>query len=325
MTPPTGWCVADNTPFAETQFNTGYGGITNGAVVSWPKGIKATGEIRSQYHHVMDVAPTILEAIGLPHPSIVNGTPQEPIEGVSMLSSFDDAQAPSAHTVQHYEFAGNRGIYKDGWYANVTHKLPWEPKPRATLSEDHWQLYNTAEDFACAIDVSAEYPEKLKEMQAAFLEEAVKYNVLPLDDRFNERMVPSIAGRPDIMAGRTSPTVYPGMIGMPDNAFIDVKNKSSAITADLEIPPGGASGVILAQGGMHGGWSLYVKENRLKYAYNFMGAVTTIASDEPLPTGPSPSTTILPMTATGWARAAPGRSRSTEPPSPPAGSSAPRR
>ena len=286
MTPPTGWCIADNTPFAETQFNTGYGGITNGAVISWPKGIKARGEIRSQYHHVMDVAPTVLEAIGLPQPTMVNGVPQKPMEGVSMRNSFDDAQAKSAHTVQHYEFAGNRGIYKDGWYANVTHKLPWQPKPVGPISEDRWQLYNTAEDHGCANDLATKEPEKLKEMQAAFLEEALKYNVLPLDDRFNERMVPSIAGRPDIMEGRTSLTLYPGMIAMPDNAFIDVKNKSSAITADLEIPASGASGVILAQGGMHGGWSLYVKDNTPKFAYNFMGTVTTIASGERLPAGP---------------------------------------
>jgi arylsulfatase A-like enzyme len=286
MTPPTGWCIADNTPFAETQFNTGYGGITNGAVISWPKGIKAKGEIRSQYYHVMDIAPTVLEAVGLPQPAMVHGVSQKPMEGVSMRNSFDDAQAKSAHTVQYYEFTGNRGIYKDGWYANVTHKLPWQAKAGCSISEDPWQLYNTAEDHSCAHDVAAKYPEKLKQMQAAFLEEARKYNVLPLDERMHERFVSSLAGRPDILEGRTSLTVYPGMIGMPDNAFIDVKNKSSAITADLEIPASGASGVILAQGGMHGGWSLYVKDNRPKFAYNFVGTVTTVASDERLPPGP---------------------------------------
>jgi len=147
-------------------------------------------------------------------------------------------------------------------------------------------LYSTAEDHGCANDLAAKEPEKLKEMQAAFLQEALKYKVLPLDDRFNERMVPSIAGRPGIMEGRTSFTLYPGMIAMPDNAFIDVKNKSSAITADLEIPASGASGVILAQGGMHGGWSLYVKDNAPRFAFNFMGTVTTIASGERLPAGP---------------------------------------
>jgi arylsulfatase A-like enzyme len=286
MTPPIGWSIADNTPFTETQFNTGYGGITNGAVISWPTAIKARGEIRNQYHHVNDIAPTVLEAIGLPQPRIVDGFPQKPMEGASMLNSFDDAQAKSAHTVQYYEFAGNRGIYKDGWYATTQHKLPWEAKPRGPLNQDRWELYNTAEDFGCANDLAAQEPDKLTEMQATFLEEALKYNVLPLDDRFAERMVSSIAGRPDLMDGRTSLTVFPGMVGLKENAFIDVKNRSSSITADLEIPPSGASGVIVAQGGMHSGWSLYVKDNRPMFAYNFLGAVTTIAAEERLPSGP---------------------------------------
>jgi arylsulfatase A-like enzyme len=285
MTPPLGWAIADNAPFAYCQFSTAYGGTTNGTVIHWPKAISAKGEIRPQYHHLIDIAPTVLEAAGLPQPKIVNGTPQKPIEGVSMAYTFKDAQAKSRHTVQYAEFAGNRGIYKDGWYALALHKVPWESQPRSTFDQDKWELYNTAEDFSCAVDVAAKYPDKLKELQAAFLAEAVKYNVLPLDDRTQERFNSVIAGRPDLLAGRKSLAVYPGMVGMKENAFINVKNQSHSITADVEIPKSGAAGVILAQGGAHGGWSLYVKDGTPKFAYNYFGAVTTIASTEPLPAG----------------------------------------
>jgi arylsulfatase A-like enzyme len=285
MTPPLGWAIADNAPFAYCQFATAYGGTTNGVVIQWPKAIKAKGEIRTQYHHLIDIAPTILQAAGLPEPRVVNGTPQKPMEGVSMAYTFNDAQAKSHHTVQYAEFAGNRGIYKDGWYALTLHRVPWEPQPRSTFDEDKWELYNTAEDFSGAIDLAAKNPEKLKEMQAAFLTEAVKYNVLPLDDRTQERFNPAIAGRPDLLEGRTSLTVYPGMIGMKENAFINTKNRSHSITADVDIPKTGAAGVILAQGGVHGGWSFYVKDGEPKFAYNYLGAVTTLTSGERLPAG----------------------------------------
>jgi arylsulfatase A-like enzyme len=285
MTPPLGWAIADNAPFAYCQFATAYGGTTNGVVVHYPKGIKAKGEVRPQYHHLIDVAPTVLEAAGLPQPKVVNGTSQKPIEGVSMVYSFSDGAAKSPHTVQYAEFAGNRGIYKDGWYALTLHSVPWERQPRTTFDQDKWELYNTTDDFSGAIDLAAKNPEKLKEMQAAFLTEAVKYNVLPLDDRTQARFNPAIAGRPDLMAGRTSLTVYEGMVGMKENAFINTKNSSYAITADVEIPQVGASGVILAQGGIHSGWSFYVEKGKPKFAYNYLGDVTTIASMDGLPTG----------------------------------------
>lgn len=286
MTVPAGWSIADNTPFAYSQFHTQYGGTTNGAIVSWPKSIQAQGEIRNQYYHLIDVAPTVLEAAGLPQPKTVNGVPQKPIEGMSMLDSFTNAQAKSAHTVQYYEIFGNRGIYKDGWYAATLHKVAWEAKPRSSYPEDQWQLFNTAEDFSCSVDLAAKEPAKLKEMQELFIAEAIKHNVLPLDDRVQVRLNATIAGRPDYMGGRKSLTVYPGMIGMKENAFIDVKNQSSSITADLDLAQSGASGVILAQGGAHSGWSLYVKDGKPMFAYNFLGTVTTIASNEQLPTGP---------------------------------------
>ena len=285
MTPPLGWAIADNAPFAYCQFATAYGGTTNGVVVHYPKGIKAKGEVRPQYHHLIDVAPTVLEAAGLPQPKVVNGSSQKPIEGVSMVYSFSDGAAKSPHTVQYAEFAGNRGIYKDGWYALTLHSVPWERQPRTTFDQDKWELYNTTDDFSGAIDLAAKNPEKLKEMQAAFLTEAVKYNVLPLDDRTQARFNPAIAGRPDLMAGRTSLTVYEGMVGMKENAFINTKNSSYAITADVEIPQVGASGVILAQGGIHSGWSFYVEKGKPKFAYNYLGDVTTIASMDGLPTG----------------------------------------
>jgi arylsulfatase len=187
--------------------------------------------------------------------------------------------------LQYFEFSGNRGIYKDGWYATALHKVAWEPQPRGPYEQDKWELFNTADDFSCAIDLSSKYPRKLKEMQAAFLTEAVKYNVLPLDDRVYERFNAALAGRPDLMGPRTSLTVYEGMVGMKENAFINVKNRSSSITADVEVPASGAAGVIIAQGGLHAGWSLYVKDGKPKFAYNFLGTVTTIPSAERLPTG----------------------------------------
>jgi arylsulfatase A-like enzyme len=285
MTPPIGWAIADNTPFAYAQGNTSYGGTTNGVVVYWPKAIKAKGEVRFQYHHLIDIAPTVLQAAGLPQPKVVNSTPQSPMEGVSMVYSFRDAQAMSPHTVQYAEFQGNRGIYKDGWYATSLHKVAWEAKPRSSFDQDKWELFNTTEDFSCALDLSAKNPDKLKEMQAAFLTEAVKYNVLPLDDRVYERFNPAVAGRPDLMAGRTSLTVYEGMVGMKENAFINTKNSSYSITAVVEAPQSTASGVILAQGGLHAGWSFYVKDGKPKFAYNFLGNVTTIASADSLPAG----------------------------------------
>jgi arylsulfatase len=285
MTPPLGWAIADNAPFAYCQFSTAYGGTTNGVVIHYPKGIRAKGEIRPQYYHLIDIAPTVLEAAGLPQPKNVSGVPQSPMEGVSMVYSFSDATGKSPHTVQYAEFAGNRGIYKDGWYALTLHRVPWESQPRTTFDKDKWELYNTTDDFSGAIDLSAKYPDKLKELQDAFLTEAVKYNVLPLDDRTQARFNPAIAGRPDVMGGRTSLTVYTGMVGMKENAFINTKNSSYSITADVEVPETEATGVILAQGGLHSGWSFYVKGGKPKFAYNYLGSVSTIASADTLPAG----------------------------------------
>jgi arylsulfatase len=282
-----GWAVAGDTPFEWTkQVASSYGGTRNGMVVHWPKGIAAKGEVRSQWHHVIDIAPTILEAASLPEPTSVNGTLQTPIEGVSMLYSFADATAPSHHTTQYFEIFGNRAIYQDGWLAGTVHRAAWEFKPRRPLEQDIWELYDTRADFSLANDLAAKNPEKLKELQELFLSEAVKYSVLPIDDRTVERVNAAMVGRPDLMAGRKSLTVYQGMIGMSENAFINTKNRSHMISAEVEIPTKGANGVILAQAGRFGGWSLYLKGGKPMYTYNWIGLHRyTIAAKQAVPAG----------------------------------------
>ncbi|CAI4032098.1 Sulfatase precursor [Nitrospira tepida] len=282
-----GWAVAGDTPFTWTkQVASNFGGTRNGLVIHWPKGIKAKGEVRTQFHHVIDVAPTVLQAAGLPEPKVVNGTVQASIEGVSMAYTFDGAKAKSRHRVQYFEIGGNRAIYADGWFAATVHSVPWEPKPRATLLEDKWELYDTRNDFSLSNDLAARIPKKLKELQGLFLKEAVKYHVLPIDDRRVERLNPAIAGRPDLMGSRTSLTVYEGMTGMSENVFINTKNRSHTITAEVEISEGGANGVILAQAGRFGGWSLYLKDGKPVYTYNFLGLERfNIAAAQPLTPG----------------------------------------
>jgi arylsulfatase len=284
-----GWAVAGDAPFAWTkQIASSYGGSRNGMVIHWPKGIAAKGELRTQWQHVIDVAPTILEVAGLPEPKIVNGTPQIPIQGVSMVYTFADPKADSRHTTQYFEILGNRAIYHDGWLAGTVHRAAWEFKPRTTFDNDTWELYDTRTDFSLANDLAAQNPEKLRELQDLFFEEAVKYSVLPLDDRVLERMNPATAGRPDLMAGRTSLTVYQGMTGMSENVFINLKNRSHAITAEVEIPPNGSDGVILAQAGRFGGWSLYVKDGKPAYTYNWLGLQQyTVTATQALPAGKS--------------------------------------
>ncbi len=267
-----GWSVALNAPFGWMKQVAGdFGGTRNGLVVSWPKGIKASNEIRTQFGHVIDVAPTVLEAAGLPEPRVVNGTPQIPIEGVSMVYTFDDARAKDRHTTQYFEIAGNRAIYHDGWLARTIHRAPWEQVPRRPLENDTWELYDVRADFSLANDLAAQHPQKLAGMQALFLQEAGKYHVLPMDDRTLQRAIAANVGRPDLMAGRSSLTLAEGMTGMMENVFISVKNKSKTITAEVEVPEGGANGTIIAQGGRFGGWSLYVKDGVPGYDYNFLG------------------------------------------------------
>ena len=282
-----GWSVALNAPFGwMKQVASDFGGTRNGMVVHWPKGIKAKNEIRTQFSHVIDVAPTVLEAAGLPEPKSVNGALQIPMEGVSLVDTFNDAQAKERHVTQYFEIAGNRAIYHDGWLARTIHRAPWEQEVRNPLQSDVWELYDTRADFSLANDLAAKQPEKLAQMQALFMKEAQKYHVLPLDDRLFERALASAVGRPDLMAGRTSLTLAEGMAGMMENVFINVKNKSKSITAEVEVPASGANGTILAQGGRFGGWSLYVKDGIPAYDYNFLGLTrASIAGTKPLAPG----------------------------------------
>ena len=282
-----GWAVATNTPFQWTkQVASHYGGTRNPLVIHWPDGVDATGEFRTQWHHVTDIAPTIMEAAGLPFPNSVNGVTQKPFEGVSLLYAFDDAAAEDRHKTQYSEMFGNRAIYNEGWVAATKHRTPWAEAADGPLDQDKWELYNVSADFSQSNDIAADNPEKLKEMQALFLEEALKYNVLPLDDRVFERFNAAIAGRPDLMGDRTSLTVYPGMTHMTENTFINVKNRSHSITAEVEIPQDGGEGVIISQGGRFAGWSLYMKDGKVSYAHNWVGKETyTVTSSEPLAPG----------------------------------------
>jgi arylsulfatase A-like enzyme len=265
---PIGWAHAMDAPFQWTkQVASHFGGTRNALVINWPKRIKAGGEIRSQFHHVIDIVPTILEAAGVQAPLLLNGTPQKPIEGVSMAYSFDDAKAPTRHTTQYFEMTANRAIYHDGWIASTTPaRLPWETLGAAPDPDDYqWELYNLADDFSQAKNVARENPQLLRDMQARFLIEAVKYNVLPLDSSFADRMDPAI--RPNLLRGHTDFTYYPGMIRIPEANSPDLHNKSFRIVADVEIPDTGADGVLATQGGRFGGWSLLVFDGKPMFAY----------------------------------------------------------
>ena len=268
-----GWAHAMNTPYQWTkQVASHFGGTRNGLVVHWPREIRAKGEIRHQFHHVIDLAPTVLEAAGLPEPTMVNGVMQEPLHGVSMVYSFDDGKAAERHETQYFEMLCNRGIYHKGWTAVTRHgNLPWVVVgAQPPLSEDVWELYDTTKDWSQAHNLAKELPDKLAELQRLFELEAGKYNVFPLDDRKAERANPDLAGRPAVVHGTTQ-LLFPGMRRVQENTVINTKNKSHSVTAEIEVPESGAKGVIVAQGGGFGGWSLYAHEGKLKYFYNFLG------------------------------------------------------
>ncbi len=284
-----GWAVAFDSPFSWTkQVASDFGGTRNGMVIHWPNGVKERGGLRRQFGHVIDIAPTVLEAALLPEPRIVNGTPQTPIEGVSLLYTFNDEAAKDRHTIQYFEIFGNRAIYHDGWLARTLHRAPWQTVEMQPLESDIWDLYNVVEDFSLSMNLAGRHPDKLEAMQALFMSEAEKYHALPIDDRVIARVNPALAGRPDLMDGRTTLTLYDGMNGMLENTFINVKNQSKTITAELVIPRGGANGVILAQGGRFGGWSLYMTDGTPAYTYNFLGLDRyTVSAKRAIPAGPA--------------------------------------
>ncbi len=267
-----GWAHAMDTPYQWTkQVASHFGGTRNGTIVHWPAKIAAKHEIRSQFCHVIDIAPTILEAAGLPHPTIVNSVQQAPLEGVSMLYAFNDATAAERHETQYFEMFCNRGIYHKGWTAVTRHSIPWDAHAAVpAFDDDVWELYDTNTDWTQARDIAKDHPEKLAELQRLWLIEAIKYSVLPLDDRRVERFNPDLAGRPALIKGNTQ-LLFGGMGRLTENSVVNIKNKSYTITAQITVPDSGAEGVIVAQGGAFSGWSLYAKDGKLKYCYNFFG------------------------------------------------------
>jgi len=283
-----GWAWAMDTPYQWTkQVASHWGGTRNGTIVHWPNGIKEKGGMRSQFTHVIDVAPTVLEAAGIPEPMSVNGVQQSPYEGTSMLYTFNDSEAPERHETQYFEMFCNRGIYHKGWSAVTKHRTPWmmggEKMP--AFDDDEWELYDGSQDWTQANDLSKQMSEKLHELQRLWLIEAVKYNVLPLDDRQIERLNSDLAGRPVLVKGN-SQVLFAGMGRLSENSVVNIKNKSFSVTSDLEVPAKGAEGVIIAQGGRFGGWSLYAKEGKAKFLYNVLGInFFGIEASEPIPTG----------------------------------------
>ena len=276
---PWGWTWAGNTPFRRWKRETYRGGISDPFIVHWPQGIKAKGEIRRQYAHATDMVPTVLEALGLEPPNSIRGVAQAPIEGVSLAHTFDDGNAPTRHGTQYFEMMGHRSIYHDGWRA----VCPWPgtsftesgrkfgtPIPAETLTEldaNSWELYHVAEDFAENHNVAAENRPRLIEMIAQWYVEAGKYNVLPVDGRGQQRFPEP---RPQIAAERTSYTFYPGTQEVPVNAAAKIINRPHSITADVEVPSGGAQGVLISQGGIDGGYTFFVKDGKLQYLYNYV-------------------------------------------------------
>jgi arylsulfatase len=281
-----GWAHAMDTPYQWTkQIASHFGGTRNGTIIHWPGGIKARGGIRHQFHHVIDIASSVLEVIGLPEPDTINGVTQKPFEGTSMRYTFDDEAAADTHTTQYFEMAGNRGIYHNGWTAVTHHSTPWKTDPLPAFDDDVWELYDTTTDWTQSHNLASEQPERLHELQRLWLIEAVRYNVLPLDDRTVERVNPDLAGRPELIKGTTQ-RFFRGMAGLNEHSIINTKNKSHMITAAVTVPERQAHGVIISQGGVGGGWAFSVDDGKLTYSYNFLGLNTThISAAEPLTPG----------------------------------------
>jgi hypothetical protein len=282
-----GWAHAMDTPYQWTkQVASHWGGTRNGTIVHWPAGIQAKGQVRSQFDHVIDVAPTVLEVAGLPEPTSVHGVQQEPLQGTSMAYSFDDSDAAERHETQYFEMAGNRGIYHQGWTAVTRHSTPWMMRAELpAFDDDVWELYDTNTDWTQAHDLAKDNQQKLAELQRLFLLEASKYNVFPLDDRRVERFNADLAGRPQLIKGNCQ-LLFGGMGRLSGNSVVVIKNKSHSITAQIVVPDGGANGVMISQGGAFGGWCLYASEGRPAYCYNLFGLQRfKVYGEEPIPAG----------------------------------------
>ena len=280
-----GWAHAMDTPYQWTkQVASHWGGTRNGTIVHWPAGIKTKGEVRPQFHHVIDVAATVLDVAGLPEPLSVNGVQQQPLHGVSMAYTFDDGSADDRHTTQYFEMFCNRGIYHEGWTAVTRHSIPWVMMEAPPLDADVWELY-APDDWTQARDIAGDNPDKLAQLQRLFLIEAAKYNVLPLDDRRVERFNPDLAGRPQLVRG-TSQLLFGRMGRLTENSVVVIKNRSHSITAQIDVPEGGAGGVIISQGGAFGGFALYAKDGKPAYCYNLFGLQQfKVYGESPIPAG----------------------------------------
>ncbi len=282
-----GWAHAMNTPFQWTkQVASHWGGTRNGTIVHWPNGFSARGEVRSQFAHIIDVGSTILDVAGIPEPTFVHGIQQAPLHGTSMAYAFDDAAAAERRETQYFEVACNRGIYHQGWTAVTRHSVPWLfGAELPALDDDVWELYDTTADWSQAHDLAAEHPDILGKLQRLWLIEAVKYNVLPLDDRRIERFNSDLAGRPVLVKGNAQ-LLYGGMSRLTENSVLNMKNKSHSVTAEVEVPEGGAEGVMVSQGGAFAGWSFYLHEGRPKYCHNLAGLMHFyVEGTEPVPSG----------------------------------------
>jgi arylsulfatase len=270
-----GWAVAFDSPFAWTKQEAGdYGGTRNGMIIKWPGHMKDEHKLRQQWHHVIDIAPTILEVTGIPEPDIVDGIPQIPMAGKSMAYTFENPDADTHRMIQYFEIYGNRGLYYDGWFARVVHNTPWNSgRPIPNFKDDVWNLYHVDEDFSMAKDLALKYPERLEDMKELFAQEAIKYDVYPLDDRTFERFNAGLVGRPSLMEGRTVMTLYEGMSNLKENNFLNIKNTSFKIEAELNLTKNEekTNGVIISQAGRFGGWSFYTLEDKLYFTYNFVG------------------------------------------------------
>lgn len=283
---PVGWAWAGSSPFQwMKRVPSHFGGTRNGLVISWPRKIKADKRVRDQFHHVIDIAPTIYEAVGVKAPEVVNGVKQTPIAGVGMTYTFADAKAAGLRQTQYFETGGHRAIYHDGWVATAFHGVPWELAGSVgKFDADNWELYNIDQDFSQANDLAVKHPVKLKELQELFDLEARKFNVYPLDDRFSARV--ANPERPSVTRGQTVFRYSAATTRIPEGSAPPIYQRSHRIAASLQVPESGSDGVIIAEGGNAGGYVLFVKDRRLVYEYNYFAKNSyTVVSDIPLPTG----------------------------------------
>jgi len=285
---PSAWAHAMDTPFQWTkQVASHFGGTRNPMIMSWPAKIKDRGGVREQFIHIIDIVPTLYEAIGITPPMILNGVEQKPIEGISFAYTFDDAKAKGRRTTQYFELGANRGMYHDGWMASATSFAPWQPN-RTGFDPDKqkWELYHVDQDFSQADDLAATNPQKLRELQDLWWVEAAKYGVLPLDWRGVERLNAELMGRPDLAGNRKTFTYYPGQVGLANDAAPRILNKSWTLTADIEVPEAGAEGMVVTHGGLVGGYGLYVRNGKPTFVYNYLGLERpTVSGKDPLPKG----------------------------------------